>query len=57
MTERVGQIRNPDQHRIGDHRTRTSKLLNRIAANPWILSCGSFVLTALVVRSNDLSPF
>lgn len=30
------------------------KLFNRLAASPWALSCTSFVLTALLIRSNAL---
>jgi hypothetical protein len=38
-------------------RTRPLKLLNRLAASPWALSCTSFVLTALLIRSNGLNFF
>ena len=34
-----------------------SKLLNRLAASPWALSCGTFMLTAVVIRSNSFSFF
>ena len=28
--------------------------LNKLAASPWLLSCSSFVLTALLLTSNRL---
>jgi hypothetical protein len=31
--------------------------LNRLAASPWALSCISFVLTAVLIRSNVLTVF
>jgi hypothetical protein len=33
------------------------KLLNKLAASPWAISCTSFVLTALLIRSNGLDVF
>jgi hypothetical protein len=33
------------------------KVLNRLAASPWALSCTSFLLTALLIRSNGLGVF
>ena len=33
------------------------KLLNRFAASPWLLSCTSFALTALLILSNSLAVF
>jgi hypothetical protein len=33
------------------------KSLNRLAANPWVLSCTSFILTAVLIRSDCLSLF
>lgn len=38
-------------------RTPFSGLLNRLAGSPWALSCTSFVLTALLIRSNSISLF
>jgi hypothetical protein len=49
--------RNLDQHRLGYERITLSKRLNRLAASPWALSCTSFVVTALLIRSNGLSVF
>jgi hypothetical protein len=34
-----------------------AKLLNRLAGSPWVLSSGSFVLTALLIRTNGLNFF
>jgi hypothetical protein len=28
--------------------------LNKLAASPWLMSCSSFVLTALILTSNRL---
>jgi hypothetical protein len=33
------------------------RMLNKFAANPWALSCTSFVLTALLINSNSLTFF
>ena len=33
------------------------KLLNKLTASPWVISCTSFVLTALVIRSGSLAVF
>ena len=33
------------------------KLLNRLASSPWVLSSGSFVLTAVLIRSNSLNLY
>jgi len=33
------------------------KLLNKLFASPWVLSCTSFALTALLIRSNSLAVF
>ena len=30
------------------------KLLNKLTASPWILSCTSFVLTALLIQADRL---
>jgi hypothetical protein len=49
--------RKPDQHPLCNERMTLSKLLNRLAASPWALSCTSFVVTALLIRSNGLSVF
>ena len=49
--------RKPDQRRFGFGRMSLSKLLSRLAASPWALSCTSFVVTALLIRSNGLSVF
>jgi len=38
-------------------RVKKVKLLNKFAANPWVLSCTSFMLTALLIRSNSLGVF
>ena len=38
-------------------RARVAAMLNRLVSSPWALSCGSFVLTALLIRSNSLSFF
>ena len=32
-----------------------AKLLNRLAGNPWVLSSGSFVVTALLIRTNSFN--
>lgn len=34
-----------------------AKRLNRLAGSPWVLSSGSFVLTALLIRSNSFNLF
>jgi len=31
------------------------KLLNKLSTSPWALSCTSFLLTALLIRSNSLN--
>lgn len=49
--------RKPDQHLLGCERMTLSKLLNRLATSPWALSCTSFVVTALLIRSNAISVF
>jgi len=33
----------------------TRIVLKRLASSPWALSCGSFVLTALLIRSSGFS--
>ena len=50
MTPRV-------EHRLRCERMTVSKLLSRLAASPWLISCTSFVATALLIRSTDLSIF
>jgi hypothetical protein len=35
--------------------TAMPQLLRRLAANPWALSCTSFMLTALVIRLSDFN--
>jgi hypothetical protein len=46
-----------DQHLIRQERMTASKLLNRLAASPWAISCASFVATALFIQSNSLKVF
>jgi hypothetical protein len=36
-------------------RVAVTKLLNRLAGSPWVLSSGSFVVTALLIRSNSFN--
>jgi hypothetical protein len=38
-------------------RVDIAKLLNRLAGSPWVLSSGSFVLTALLIRSISFNLF
>jgi hypothetical protein len=42
---------------LRDESTRRLKPLNRLAASPWALSCISFALTAVMIRSNVLTMF
>jgi hypothetical protein len=44
----------PDQHAPRDIAIGRLSLLNRIAAHPWALSFTSFMLTALLIRWDDL---
>jgi len=37
--------------------TGRSALLKKLAGNPWVLSCASFVLTALLIRSTSVALF
>jgi len=46
--------RKPDQHRVDRRRMPLSR---RLAASPWVLSCTSFVMTALLMRSGALGGF
>ena len=56
MTRGVDALsRKPGQHPLRNERMTISKLLNRLAASPWALSCTSFVVTALLIRTNGLS--
>jgi hypothetical protein len=35
----------------------STRVLKELVSSPWVLSCGSFLLTALVIRSGGLSVF
>jgi hypothetical protein len=41
----------------GRMRMRFSRVLNRLGQSPWALSCTSFAVTALLIRSNSLSLY
>jgi len=57
MSRRVATLsRKAGQHPLREGPT-VSKLLNRLAASPWTLSCTSFVLTALLIQSKGVSVF
>jgi hypothetical protein len=47
--------REPDRQPRRQERRSTSKLLNSLAARPWVLFCTSYMLTALLIRSNGLA--
>jgi hypothetical protein len=49
--------RKPDQHSTAQETGAAWKSLNRLAANPWALSCTSFMLTAVLIRADCLSVF
>jgi hypothetical protein len=34
-----------------------SSLMSKLAASPWTLTCTSFAMTALLIRSNALTVF
>ena len=46
--------RKPDQHRVDRGRAPLSR---RLAASPWILSCTSFAMTAVLMGSGALTVF
>jgi hypothetical protein len=47
----------PSQDPLRDEKRARLTRLNRLAASPWALSCFSFVLTAVLNRSNFLTLF
>jgi hypothetical protein len=41
----------------GSKTVRISKLLDKLAANPWAMSCTGFVLTALLMLPKEINAF
>lgn len=58
MTRRFAATsRKAGERPISYQRKALALLLNRFVASPWAVSCTSFVVTALLIRSNALSVF
>lgn len=49
--------RKPERYSTAHKGIAMSKSLNRLAANPWALSCASFLLTAILIRSDWINLF
>ena len=49
------QLFNIELARLDGHAVDIANLLNRLAGSPWVLSSGSFVLTALLIRTNGFN--
>jgi len=54
VTSRISAV---GPKRDGHKATSVSSIVSSVAASPWALSCSSFVLTALLIRSNGLTVF
>ena len=46
-----------DPRHLRGNKISFSERLNRLATSPWALSCSSFLVTALLIRSNGLTFF
>jgi hypothetical protein len=48
---------NRDRRHLRANKISFSERLSRLATSPWALSCSSFLVTALLIRSNGLTFF